>query len=773
MKEYLWEENEFYNDIRTRIEDLWKYVNTGNMVFDEKEQKWKQKSAIGKCSFVSYLQNEFLCWDVTDRGVGIIPMIYDIRSYFDISAIVTTETKTYDLRNEEQEFYFAPGKAERVYHLPEGCISFIFTLPIGAAFAQIKIESRSDCNIFSVSPYFLICAQQINVSTNGFTAKMKHVQILDETVSRNNSVTADPLRSVKGKTGELEIQTELQIEHTEYLNADIDTSTDNETSTNTDIKIETSIDKEKNTNTEVLLVCDRALPAGDFLRVFMSKFERNHAIQIKILERSSVDETDSDCKDRTSKDNNSKNKNDKENYCKKSNCKKSDYKDWEEVLGNVHFRCSENKKLEHQFRYSLHNSLFSRTLTEQNETMFIHGRPDHGYGDCSKIHQSYQMYFPALLVGEYESVKSELRAFSILMEADGELSFQLKVGGGKHHYDGPYSNAHYIMGIYRYLSMSGDFPFLEEVIVCQSDGKEKTILSCLLLAAEWLQKRKTKEGVMKPCGWLDAWPPTVTAQAQISFTVYHAFSKLTEILVYCNHEQAAFYEKEMKELEVNIKKIFYDNKMKIYAEHLFQDGSVRGADIEDFWVHTQIWANISQIENDKLPLKLCQQHCLKDGMTVMPESAILTDYITSSTDGLSDLNVGSTATWLLAAWPELTNLFALCCVRAGDYELAYQAVCSQLPEQLYEKYKTAAPFYYAEKYLYPYGLPWLCTWAGDPTLIEYIVEGLFGVQFTLENFTVSPMIPKSFLNKELFLKFLWRGKVIEVSTDKEGRSITH
>lgn len=712
MKSFPWEKNEFYQDIRRRIETLWENVNTKDMFFDTRRQMWAQEGVPGKCSMTAFLQNQYLCWDITDRGIGVIPMIDDLRTWFDLSACVRIAGKTVDLRDGmiKRKIYYEPGAVWREYSLPQGTVLFRFSLPNKADFARIIIKLENFQDPVLLFPYLVLPLKTVRTEAGKVLAKVKHYPIFDPIVAKNNSVTADPPRTARGKTGDLEFCFPVSLSE--------------------------GAGKVSPVKEKPLLLCDRLFNEKEFSKVFLGEYDGSTPLEIRAFETQAKAE------------------------------KPCEGEEWEKILERVSFSCPRDRRLERQFYYSMHNSIFSRTFGENEEIIFTHGRPDHGYGDCSKPHQSYQMYFPALLAGEYASVKSELKAFSALMGKDGSVCFQLKTGGGKHHYDGPYSNAHYLLGIHRYLCFSGDFSFLQETVILKETGEKKSILACVLKAGEWLLQGKTKQGVMKPCGWLDAWPPKVTAQAQISFAVYWALWKLTDILRHIGHGQADFYEKEAKALKENIQKIFYCSDTGLYGEHLFSDGSMRGGDLEDFWVHTQVWANITGIESSEKPLEICADRCLSYGVRIIPESGLDSDYILNSTDGLSDLSVGSTATWLLSAWPELTNLFALNWIRAGNPQKAYEIVCSQLPETLYNHFQMPAPFYYAEKYLYPYGVPWLCTWAGDPTLIEYLICGLMGVSFTLDGYTVSPNLPRNLQDQDLTAKFFWRGKQVVISTNE-------
>jgi len=91
---------------------------------------------------------------------------------------------------------------------------------------------------------------------------------------------------------------------------------------------------------------------------------------------------------------------------------------WRGVLGKLMISLPD-KSILRQARYSLHNSLFSRSITSGERTVFIHGRRDRGYADCAKIHQSYQLHFAALASGETNSVREELLAFAALQDANG------------------------------------------------------------------------------------------------------------------------------------------------------------------------------------------------------------------------------------------------------------------------------------------------------------------------------------------------------------------
>lgn len=708
MQKYNWKRNAFYQDIRRRVRFLWRHVHTGDMVWDKRRMAWKQTAKRGKCSVPVFLQNRFMCWDVTDHGIGICPMLTDTRSYFGISAIVHDSGDNVDLRDlldmESAHTYVYPGKVETVFTFGKNTVSFCITMPYLNEAACISIDARLSHPNAWFEPYVMSYAEDISSLPYGIALTLKHFPILDETVSRNNSVTADPPRKSNGEKSRLVVM----LDGAQYPGVK-----------SFPIK-----------STKQVLLCDRILSAKGLYGISLGRYASG-LYTLKVAQQSAKSMT------------------------KLTSDASQDY--WKNILEKTSLQ-SGIPALDRQFSYSIHNSLFSRTVSDRDATLFIHGRPDRGYGDCSKLHQSYQMYYPALLAGEYDSVKTELRAYTSWMIAEGSFSFQLRVGGGTHHYDGLYSNAHYVMGIYRYLCFSGDFAFLEEKVKNHVTHEPLIVLDAMLAACSWLEKRKTPEGVMQPCGWLDAWPPSVVAQAQVSFSALLAYQNLAELLTHIGHGKAEYWRQAADALRAKIKEVFYYQDNGLYAEHLFQDGSVRGADTMDFWAHTQIWSHLSGANHDRRGLMLCLQYCVEQGTRVIPYSGIHTDYIAKSTDGLSDLSSGSTATWLLANWPELNNLLSMVLAKAGKPEVAYALFSAAMPETLYREFGDVAPFYYSEKYLYPYHCPWLCTWAGDPTFIEALVSGFLGLRVSMEGYIMEPNLPSRLLQQPIVLKFIWRGE---------------
>ncbi len=410
-----------------------------------------------------------------------------------------------------------------------------------------------------------------------------------------------------------------------------------------------------------------------------------------------------------------------------------------------------DEQVNRQAAFSLHNSLFSRAARSDGGEIFVHGRRDHGYGDCAKPHQSYQMHLPALAAGAGVSVRAELMVFASMVDENGALDQSPRPGAGSHPYPAPYSNAHFLLAIDRYLSWTGDWDFL----AAKPEGQSKSVAEVARMVADWLIARR-RSGLIQPCGWLDAWPPNVVAQAQVSIVTSDALARLGRLLNISGNDGET-YESAAEGLRARVIEVFYQSETGLFAEHLISSGEVLGGSPEDFFPHTQIWAALTGVATDRRGLELCRQLCLRPGMRAITETSFNRPYIASSTDGLDDLSTESTKTWLLASWPELTHLYALAEIMHGEPDLAWEAVKATLPERLRQTNPNIWPHFYAEKYLTPHLTPWLCTWGGDPTLWEVILA-FAGVHAEIEGMRILPAPPRAWAGRETRLDFQWRGE---------------
>jgi hypothetical protein len=220
---------------------------------------------------------------------------------------------------------------------------------------------------------------------------------------------------------------------------------------------------------------------------------------------------------------------------------------------------------------------------------------------------------------------------------------------------------------------------------------------------------------------------------------------------------AAKYREAADALAEAVLRRAYDRATGLFAEHVFADGRVEGGTPRDFWAHTQIWASLAGLAPDPRGLDLVRRHCFTTGVRVVPVTSFETSYIADSTDGDAALSADSTATWLLAYWPELTHLYALAEISHGRPDAALAAIAEALPERLHARNSAAAPYFYAEKYLHPGDEPWLCTWAGDPTLLEALLTGFLGVRPELDGLRVAPCLPAAWAGRPLAASFTCHG----------------
>lgn len=411
-----------------------------------------------------------------------------------------------------------------------------------------------------------------------------------------------------------------------------------------------------------------------------------------------------------------------------------------------------------QLAFAVSNSLAARARTPSGD-VFVHGRRDRGYADVGHLHQSYAMHVPALAAGQARSVRDDLMAYLNLQDPDGGIRRAPRPGPGSHSYVGTYTNGHVPLALERYLAWTDDRSILCELV----DGE--TVLSRCRRSMEWLVTTSAPDGLVAPCGWLDAWNPDVVAQGQTSLVAVLGWRALARVLTWAGESGAPEAQANADTLLDVIRHRLLSPDSGIVAENVMADGSVEGGAVDDFFAHTQLWAALADITGDSRGLDLVRQRCWGTGVKVVPESALERGYFADSTDGVDSLGLDSTATWLLASWPELTHLFALELARRGHGDLALQAVLRQMPTTLHRSNAEALPYYYAEKYLHPGDRPWLCTWAGDPTLVEVVLHGFFGLRVGLGTVQITPSWPSSWVGLAGTADFVLRGDQWRIVAD--------
>ncbi|HEY8589318.1 MAG TPA: hypothetical protein VIL55_07190 [Naasia sp.] len=433
---------------------------------------------------------------------------------------------------------------------------------------------------------------------------------------------------------------------------------------------------------------------------------------------------------------------------------------WAEVSGRLTLEVPDDE-ITRQARYSLHSSLFSRSVDEGGRDFFLHGRRDRGYADAGHLHQSYQMHLPALAAGEYASVRDDIVSYLVLQDSDGWIERAPRPLSGSSVYVGRYTSAHLLLALERYISWTGDHGFLDETVVSSLDPRPLTVGERVSMAADDLLRHRYR-GLVRPCGWADAWNPDVRAQGQISAAAVLGLRAWARVCASTGRtDEHDKYSEGAEAIARAVREILVDDRTGIVAEHLFDD-EVTGGSPDDFWAHTQIWASLAGISGDRRGLDIVARDCLDHGVFIAPESAFDREYVAASTDSTADLPVDSTATWLLARWPEVTHLYALAEIEHESPDAALAAVRAQLPETLHQLDPVCSPWHYAEKYLYPGTRPWLCTWAGDPSLLELLITGFLGFRPEPEGVRIEPRIPTAWAGGQGRSTWLWRGRPVTV-----------
>lgn len=430
-------------------------------------------------------------------------------------------------------------------------------------------------------------------------------------------------------------------------------------------------------------------------------------------------------------------------------------------------------QVDRQLPYAVYHSLAARSTTDLGRSIFVHGRRDRGYADAACLHQSYQMHLPALACGWSDPVREELLAFASLQDDRGYLSRQPRPGAGWHAYAGQYTNAHFVLAMHRYLSWTGDADLLDTPVASVLGARTtRTVRQRVEAALGWLTHR-LPFGLVPPCGWCDAWPPAVVAQGQVSAATVLALRRGAELTErFGDPSQAQRWTEHADRITQQIRQRLLDPDTGLVAEHVYRDGSVIGNAKDDFWVPTQIWAVHADVVPDPdRTLDMIGRYCFDRGLRAITLASAERPYLAASTDNLGELSLDSTMTWLAATWPELTHLYAFALAALGRPDDALKAVTAQMPATLAEDNPAIPTHFYAEKYLYPGDEPWLCTWAGDPTLVEVVLCGLAGVRPELDGVTFHPAVPTS-ADGHLHAGFRYRGQAIDLHIHGTGTTIT-
>ena len=416
--------------------------------------------------------------------------------------------------------------------------------------------------------------------------------------------------------------------------------------------------------------------------------------------------------------------------------------------------------VQRQLPFSVHHSLMSEAVSHRGRRVSLHGRRDRGMGDVAHMHQSYQMHFVALAAGAVQRVEDELLAFVELVDADGRIR-RCPGTRSDHRYVPGFTEEHLLLGVHRYVSWTGDLELLSRRVT--SALGDRTVLDHLRAVADGMLD-DSHEGLLTPCGWLDAWPPRVRAQAQVSMTGAEALEALAQLVRAVDQPGSEDLRESARALRTRIDDVFLDPATGLYAEHLFDSGTTGGT-LDDFWSHTQITAVLSGQARDARGLDHVRRRCFRRGITGLPPSTLDAAYVADSTDADVDLALDSTATWMLATWPELTHQYALAEVSAGRPDLALEAVRAQLPESLHEVDAFVAPWVYAEKYLFPGTEPWLATWGGDPSLVEVVLSGFLGIRPDLDGLRIAPALPAAWRGSPVEASFTWCGRRHRLALD--------
>jgi hypothetical protein len=743
--------NEYSRDITSRVTRAAANLSSAPVTFSPTLGAWVQASMAGRHTQVAFLQNRHMAVDMTDRGMVILPLLLDGRYLLRVGLRIAGAgwSTVIALGDVEPRRHGDPPASDGLVgvELTPGAVTIRAALPDGAQVGctwrmvpdlplmevDLEIDPSDRAGAVSVSPEILWMPGNADVEHGSGAVWLQPVSVppADEQITRNHSVLPDPPRPVGIPLSGVGIarlgpgagpmvvgRQAIEVDHA--------------------------------------ILADRLIDGAAVDRLVLSPIEVDdtgpaplrYAIGVAASVEAFRAATDA-------------------------------WRAWSRTATQGAAAGSRaqpldiqtgSDEIDRQVPFSVVNSLSSRSLDADGRSIFIHGRRDRGYGDVGHLHQSYMLHFAALVAGEEASVRDDIMAYASLQDDRGDVARSPRPGSGWHPYAGLYSNAHLPLAVHRYISWSGDEAFLEEPIESRVvPGSTSSLIERLILAGDYLLQHRA-DGVIEPCGWCDGWPPEVIAQGQVSATSVIGLRQLAAIceIVGRSVEQTRF-SMAAEELARRTVEVFLDPATGLFGEHLYRSGQVEGRHPDDFWSHTQIWAQLAGLSPDERGLDLARERCLSTGMRVVTPSSFGRPYIASSTDGYGALDIDFTATWLLASWPELTHLYGIAETIAGRPDHALAALLDQLPAAIHRRNHLASPLYYAEKYIAPGDVPWLCTWAGDPTLIELVLTGFGGLHADLRTLRFAPAMPSGW--EGMTARLRWRGRHLRVRVAGSGHDV--
>jgi hypothetical protein len=691
--------NRFREDIERRLDRLAANRSSEPLTWAADRGEWVQRCDPARASAPGLLQNLELLVDVTDKGLKLVPLLADGRFYARVEP---------DAGAPPTQVAVGPGQ-----YTVEGD-GWRMTVRLPGSLPGVALDLETGGTRSNLRPFLLWpSAGPPEPLAGAIWLPAASLPAEDETVARNNSELADPRRpGVGGTPGLLLVDAQPERE---------------------DVGAEVM--------EEPVIIAERTLGPGTVHRLGLPQREnaapRRTRLWLVVCRREHVGQVLGELPRAA-----------------------GELDRWRRTGAALRFHTGD-VAIDRMTPFSLHNSLFSRARRHPHRTFFVHGRLDRGYGDCAKPHQSYQMHLPALAAGEGPSVLEDILVHLELQSGDGALRRSPRPGSGSHPYAAPYSTAHLLLALHRYLCWTGDGNVLDRPVE-DDGGHRRTVGERAELAATWLWAGR-QSGLVPPCGWLDAWPPGVVAQAQISITTALALRRYAHVLAWAGDEaRSNRWVEASGTLSDRIRDVFYRPATGLFAEHLLDDGTVIGGDVDDFLTPTQVWAALAGLAPDTRGLDRASS-CLRPGLQASAESRPLSPLRRPlrSTDGFRELALDSTRTWELACWPELTHLYAIAELELGRADRALEAVLGALPEALRRVNPAVLPYFYAEKYLTPGLTPWLCTWAGDPTLLEFVLAA-FGVRPDLDRMVIAPRLPAAWRARRLRAIWQWRGSRLDL-----------